>query len=254
VNGIPIDWMDLDLAFESSSIDLKAFLDRETGRVIMYSSEFEGYVDKPPAQPLQDWMLETIEEVKQVLSDACNRYVEIPGADTHTDYGDLEHFIPAVTSTRLQNELWRAISGAGAFRRFREVLDDHPTEQKRWYAFKEARQQERINAWLTDVNVAPSNPRQPVAPIAPVEQKKDGDAERQELIEELTLLLLYLCSWEEKNDPGATVHKAWKGFTFATLNALEHRGLIHQSRKARSVSLSDEGIAMARELEARFRP
>ncbi|HEY3288760.1 MAG TPA: DUF6429 family protein [Anaerolineae bacterium] len=79
------------------------------------------------------------------------------------------------------------------------------------------------------------------------------DAERQELIEELTLVLLYLSSWEEKN-AGNTLRKAWKGYTFSTLNALEERGLIHQSHRAKSLTLTEEGVALALELEHRFKP
>jgi hypothetical protein len=82
----------------------------------------------------------------------------------------------------------------------------------------------------------------------------DQDPERQELIEELTLLLLYLSSWEEKIGPNLGLHKAWKGYTFSTLNALEDRGLIHQSRKARSVTLTEEGLALAHDLAQRLKP
>lgn len=80
------------------------------------------------------------------------------------------------------------------------------------------------------------------------------DAEKQELIEELTLVLLYLSSWEEKSGPSNGLRKAWKGHTFSTLNTLEDRGLIHQSHRARSLTLTEEGLALARELEQRFKP
>ena len=85
-------------------------------------------------------------------------------------------------------------------------------------------------------------------------EQVDQDLERQELIEELTLLLLYLSSWEEKIGPSLGMHKAWKGYTFSTLNALEDRGLIHQSRKARSITLTEEGLALAHELAIRLKP
>ncbi len=49
-------------------------------------------------------------------------------------------------------------------------------------------------------------------------------------IEELTLLLLYLGSWEEEPLPGLpTLRRAWKGFRFETLDALEGKGYIHQT-------------------------
>lgn len=67
--------------------------------------------------------------------------------------------------------------------------------------------------------------------------------------DDLALLLLYLASWEEKDLPG---RRAWKGFPFETLDALTDRGYLEGSRGAKSVWLTAEGIARARELERRL--
>lgn len=75
----------------------------------------------------------------------------------------------------------------------------------------------------------------------------------QEAIEELTLLLLYLTSWEEDVIPGAlTVHRAWKGFRFEVLDALEEQGDLNQSRRAKSVTLTKKGVQRAQALQARY--
>jgi len=70
----------------------------------------------------------------------------------------------------------------------------------------------------------------------------------RETISKLTLLLLYLNSWEEK-DFDHPVRRAWKGHDFDTLNELEEKGLITQSKTAKSLYFTEEGIAMAKELE-----
>jgi hypothetical protein len=70
----------------------------------------------------------------------------------------------------------------------------------------------------------------------------------EEQISKLTLLLLYLNSWEEK-DFDHPVRRAWKGHDFDTLNELEKKGLITQSKTAKSLYFTEEGIAMAKELE-----
>ena len=67
-------------------------------------------------------------------------------------------------------------------------------------------------------------------------------------ISKLTLLLLYLNSWEEKIFD-THVHRAWKGYDFDTLNALEEKGYISQSKTAKSVYLTEEGVKFAKELE-----
>ena len=72
-----------------------------------------------------------------------------------------------------------------------------------------------------------------------------------EKINKLTLLLLYLNSWEEKGyyEP---VHRAWKGYDFGTLDALEEQGFISQSKTAKSVFITDKGIEAAKKLEVLF--
>ena len=45
------------------------------------------------------------------------------------------------------------------------------------------------------------------------------------------------------------VRRAWKRHDFDTLNELEEKGLITQSKTAKSLYFTEEGIAMAKELE-----
>lgn len=72
-------------------------------------------------------------------------------------------------------------------------------------------------------------------------------------IEELTLLLLYLTSWEERALPDfPPVHRAWKGFRFEVLDALEEKDLISQTRRAKSVYLTEAGLQKARELMVKY--
>lgn len=71
--------------------------------------------------------------------------------------------------------------------------------------------------------------------------------DHQEQVLKLTLLLLYLTSWKEKE-----VQRSWKGYDFDVLNKLEEEGMIAQSKTAKSVCLTEEGIKAAKELEERL--
>ena len=72
-----------------------------------------------------------------------------------------------------------------------------------------------------------------------------------QIIEDLTLLLLHLTSWEEQVHKDLTIHRAWKGFRFGALDALEEAGYLNQSRGAKSVTLTQAGIEHARAVAAR---
>ena len=70
-------------------------------------------------------------------------------------------------------------------------------------------------------------------------------------IQELTLLLLSLTSWTEKI-AGVELRRAWKGYDFDVLDQLYGEGLISGSRKAKSVYLTEAGIAKAEGLAKKY--
>lgn len=76
--------------------------------------------------------------------------------------------------------------------------------------------------------------------------------EKTNLMKALTLALIYLSSWEERQ-LSSTIRRAWKGYDFDILDQLEEEGLIDFSYKAKSLYLSDEGIRTAVELVKRHK-
>lgn len=74
----------------------------------------------------------------------------------------------------------------------------------------------------------------------------------QEQIDELTLLLLYLTSFEENKILGETTLRSWKGYPFDTLNKLSDNNLIFFSNRAKSVYLTENGIKLAQKLLQKY--
>lgn len=126
-----------------------------------------------------------------------------------------------------------------------------PAERERWSAFKDRWIYERVYWWLESEGIEPADPIEP--PEEP-EPEPEEQPSRDALIEELTLLLIYLCSWEEHPLPDITItiRRAWKGYPFEVLDALEEKGYISQTRRAKSLTLTGEGVLRAQELEARY--
>ncbi len=69
----------------------------------------------------------------------------------------MRDFIYTVENDRLQDDLWQAISGRGAFRYFKDTLAQNPAEQKRWYAYKEDRLTSQAREWLEENDIEPTN-------------------------------------------------------------------------------------------------
>ena len=66
-------------------------------------------------------------------------------------------------------------------------------------------------------------------------------------VKDLTLMLLYLTSWEEK-ESGFECRRSWKGYDFDILNELSEEELISDSKRSKSVYLKENGIRLAKEL------
>jgi hypothetical protein len=70
-------------------------------------------------------------------------------------------------------------------------------------------------------------------------------------IKDLTLMLLYLTSWEE-NEMGMKYRRSWKGYDFDVLNELAEEELINDGRRSKSVSFNNNGIEKALELLIKY--
>lgn len=78
-------------------------------------------------------------------------------------------------------------------------------------------------------------------------------------IEELTLLLMYLTSWEEKgfivDENGipkeSRVKICWKGYSFDVINKLTDNDYLYYS-KGKSVTITPEGEELAKKLIEKY--
>lgn len=71
----------------------------------------------------------------------------------------------------------------------------------------------------------------------------------EEQIKELTLLLAYLTSWNEKDRLlKQELKKSWKGYDFNILNKLNEERYIYQENKKKYLIWEDKGIEEAKRL------
>jgi Uncharacterised protein family (UPF0158) len=133
---LPIDLELIQVAFDDRDGDGRWFLDGETGEVL-HLNECD-----------DDDLADRIEE-------GGERYLVIPFQGSTAGYRDMAEFIHSVDDNRLRALLDVAINGKGAFRRFKDVLQDHPQERERWFAFQKQRAYQRILGWLESEDIEP---------------------------------------------------------------------------------------------------
>jgi hypothetical protein len=81
-------------------------------------------------------------------------YVECVGS--RDGFRDMELFIATMDDLTIADRLEIAISGKGAFRRFKDVLSRWPEELQRYYLFSGERQRGRARAWLASAGYRPA--------------------------------------------------------------------------------------------------
>jgi hypothetical protein len=90
---------------------------------------------------------------------------------TAVSYGDMEEFVAQVRDPRARGLLERAITGRGAFRRVKDTLLEYPELRLTWFAFRDARSEQRAIEWLLRNELIP-----PAAAEEALEQTRDPDA------------------------------------------------------------------------------
>jgi hypothetical protein len=106
-------------------------------------------------RPLPPWLRDALADADAVERGLGARFLDVPSIDSRDAYQDMEDFIDTVEGTAIQSHLWDAIRGRGAFRRFTAELGRHPSEEQRWYTFKQARLRDRVLAWLESEGIEP---------------------------------------------------------------------------------------------------
>ncbi len=162
-----VNMVELAAAFEDTTCELHFYLDLDTGQVELVTDEMRHELEDIEAAEeaegelssdelasaedeasLPDWQQDALAVARAVEDGYGTRYIAIPCMESHEAYRDMEDFIGTVTNPRLQDQLYRAINGRGAFRYFKDVLQDHPRERERWFAYRDERMRQRALDWL----------------------------------------------------------------------------------------------------------
>lgn len=109
------------------------------------------------------WPRAAIEYAAEVGDDEPDdaHWLAVDSTAWRDGYRDMERFIDTVEDPARADRLAIAISGRGAFRRFKDVLARWPGELDRWHAYSEERRRGRARAWLAATGRRPRVPAQP---------------------------------------------------------------------------------------------
>ena len=90
--------------------------------------------------------------------DDPERWLWVHCEGSHDGYRDMEWFIDDLDDSQFADRLARAITGRGAFRRFKDTLSERPDLMTRWFAFSDDRHRGRARSWLAAEGYVPTRP------------------------------------------------------------------------------------------------
>jgi hypothetical protein len=138
---IPVNWTELETAFERNASEIESFLDTRSGDVV---SVTEGALD--------------FAEQRAKVQAAPEAFIRIEPAASREQYRWMERFVGLVTDAGLRERLVIAIDGKGAFRRFKDVLVSYPAERERWFSFRGDLLHWQMQKWLEREGLQPVEP------------------------------------------------------------------------------------------------
>jgi hypothetical protein len=75
----------------------------------------------------------------------------------------------------------------------------------------------------------------------------------EEAVKELTMILMYLTRFNEKNNVAPLLDMAWKGYNFHVIDELDSQDYIRQgNHRSKSVSITNAGMKLSKELLAKY--
>jgi len=133
---VKVNLSELIEAFDNCRIGYEYYLDVKTGEMLYTSDEF---MDQ-----------DEIEKIYERMDNEPERYLSIPTESSREGYQDMVAFTESLEDENLQEKLWIALNGRGAFRRFKDVLLSYPEKREEWFRFRDERLEKRVMEWLEE--------------------------------------------------------------------------------------------------------
>jgi hypothetical protein len=147
---VPVKLDDLISEIEIQMDETLTYINTQTGEVITLSrEEMRAAEDEELLENYPDWQRENIEQAIKIIEDENEVYLDFTLRNEYHEYEIVEEFIGTLSGDEVRKELFGAIQGRGAFRRFKDKIRKHDVE-KQWYDFQEKKLKELVIEWCEE--------------------------------------------------------------------------------------------------------
>lgn len=152
---MPIKLSELIDKMEMQMDEYKTYLNKETWVIVTVSAEDLSIAEESDEEDdfsqYPDWQKQSIKESLDIVYN-WDKYVELPDKFEINEYKIMENFCSSQDNEQIINGLYSAISGKGAFRRFKDKVNRLGL-RKHWESFREEAFKEIAVEWCKQNDV-----------------------------------------------------------------------------------------------------
>ena len=131
---------------EFRSDESSSFLDKTTGKVVLISDyEISAAEDGDPIEDFPDWEQDLVRIAKEIVDETGN-YIDLPTKFDIDEYSIMEKFCLSLNDSEMSDTLYSSIKGSGAFRRFKDAINEYDIADD-WYKYRNEALKEIAIEW-----------------------------------------------------------------------------------------------------------
>lgn len=156
------------IAALQGSPNVVRFVDRESGRLVAVDLELyrAAKSKRSGGEELAETGSQELELARTIVADKGRRFVAGPGPADFPEYQTMQDYVASLTDRTLAFELAQAIKARGAFRKFKEALDQFGMRHD-WLAFRDRALDRCARDWAAKRQFALDETPPPPKPARP---------------------------------------------------------------------------------------
>jgi len=137
---------------EFQSDESSSFLDKTTGKVVLISDyEISAAEDGDPIEDFPDWEQDLVRIAKEIVDETGN-YIDLPTKFDIDEYSIMEKFCLSLNDSEMSDNLYSSIKGSGAFRRFKDAINEYDIADD-WYKYRNDALKEIAIEWCQEKGI-----------------------------------------------------------------------------------------------------
>jgi hypothetical protein len=143
---------DIIEGLEFQSDESSSFLDKTTGKVVLISDyEMRAAEDDDPIEDFPDWQQDLVRIAKEIVDETGN-YMDLPTKFDINEYSIMEKFCLSLNDSEMSDTLYSSIKGSGAFRRFKDAINEYDIADD-WYKYRNDALKEIAIEWCQEKGI-----------------------------------------------------------------------------------------------------